>query len=152
VPDIIEYLAELLFVATLFYVSICDWRAMLVPVLPILVLIAAGLGRAAWIGNAQFMNSVLGTCGGWAVFAAIAGIWRRWRRIDGLGSGDAMLLAAIGAWLGWQALSDVVVIAAISALLFIAVLRRRSARFGERLAFAPWLSLAATLVLLYEHL
>jgi leader peptidase (prepilin peptidase)/N-methyltransferase len=71
-----------------------------------------------------------------------------------LGLGDAKLLAAAGAWLGWPALPGLVAAAAAGAL---AVALARAA-LGERLAaatriaFGPYLALALWLFWLYGPL
>ena len=66
------------------------------------------------------------------------------RRKEGLGLGDAKLLAAAGAWLGWQMLPSVVVIAALGGLAQVTVAGRlRSNHTADRsLALGPWLALA----------
>jgi len=69
------------------------------------------------------------------------------RGYDGLGGGDAKLLAVAGAWLGWFALPDVVLLAAVLGIA-ASVLLRLSGRvitlntalpFGPCLAFALWI-------------
>ena len=66
---------------------------------------------------------------------------------DGLGQGDAKLLAASGAWLGVAALPNVVLFAAVAGLAMAAVLSlggkvltaRTMLPFGPCLALATWL-------------
>jgi leader peptidase (prepilin peptidase) / N-methyltransferase len=96
---------------------------------------------------ALVVSHLVGALAGFAAFAAIAFVYRRLRRREGLGLGDAKLLAAAGAWLGWQALPGLVVIAAVCALA-VALARavtgdRLSATtriaFGSYLALAFWL-------------
>jgi len=69
---------------------------------------------------------------------------------EGMGYGDFKLLAALGAWLGWQALPTIVVIAAVLGLLY-AVIRIFTARqtSSEPIPFGPFLASAgwATLVI-----
>ena len=81
---------------------------------------------------------------GFAAFAAIAGIYRRARGREGLGLGDAKLLAAAGAWLGWQALPGVVLIAAASGLAFALATPLGGGKLAwtSRIAFGPHLALA----------
>ena len=67
---------------------------------------------------------------------------------EGIGEGDFKLVAALGAWLGWQAMLPVVLIAAplavLSGLLDAARTRTRAL---PRMAFGPALSAAAMVVL-----
>lgn len=62
-------------------------------------------------------DAVIGAVAGFAIFWAISEGYRRLRGMEGLGLGDAKLLAALGAWLGWAALPFIVFGAAIFTLL-----------------------------------
>ena len=57
------------------------------------------------------IDHAIGALAGFASLYAVAWIYRRLRGREGLGQGDAKLLGAIGAWLGWQALPAVVLLA-----------------------------------------
>lgn len=89
----------------------------------------------------------LGACLGFSMLWLLSFGFRRWRRKDGLGLGDAKLTAATGAWLGWEALPSVILIASLGGILLYGVLvllRGRSAllmpvAFGGPLALAMWL-------------
>lgn len=92
-----------------------------------------------------------------AVIGAIAGYLSLWSVYwafklltgkEGMGYGDFKLLAALGAWLGWQALPLIVLLSSlVGAVVGIAlmVLRHRGREvpipFGPYLAMAGWLSL-----------
>jgi len=89
-------------------------------------------------------DAVLGAVIGYLFFWLIYQIFFLITRREGLGYGDFKLLAAIGAWLGWQALAGVVVAASISALV-ITLARRAGQHHGTmRLAlrYGPYLAAA----------
>ena len=69
---------------------------------------------------------------------------------EGLGHGDFKLLAALGAWLGWQELAPLLVLAssggAIYGLLLMAFAGHRR---GRAIPFGPWLAGAGCLMLLW---
>jgi leader peptidase (prepilin peptidase) / N-methyltransferase len=89
-------------------------------------------------------DHLIGAVVGFGLFAVIGEIYfRRWGA-EGLGLGDAKLFGAAGAWLGWQALPSVLLIAALGGLGF-ALLRR-----DGRVAFGPWLALGFWLVWLWQ--
>jgi leader peptidase (prepilin peptidase) / N-methyltransferase len=105
-------------------------------------------------------SSVIGAAAGylslWAVY------WLFWlvTRKEGMGYGDFKLLAAIGAWVGWQLLPLVILLsAAVGTIvgLSMIVAARRSRHtpipFGPYLAAAGWLALlwGEPLVNLYER-
>jgi leader peptidase (prepilin peptidase) / N-methyltransferase len=66
------------------------------------------------------------------------------RRREGLGGGDAKLLAAAGAWVGAFALPQVILLAALSALVAAGILRLAGIRLTAQsaLPFGPFLALA----------
>lgn len=71
---------------------------------------------------------------------------------DGVGGGDLKLLAAVGAWLGWQMLPGVLLIGSISALMFVALLMlTKRYKNTQPIAFGPWLALAVWLQLLFNR-
>jgi leader peptidase (prepilin peptidase)/N-methyltransferase len=133
---------------TLLTLAAIDAREFVLPDSLVLPLIPAGL-LVAWAMDAGLVGGhALGALAGFAAFAAIAAVYRRARGREGLGLGDAKLLAAAGAWLGWQALPSVVVIAAASglALALATALGGGKLAWTSRIAFGPHLALAFWLV------
>jgi leader peptidase (prepilin peptidase)/N-methyltransferase len=139
---------------TLLTLAAIDLRHYLLPDSLTLPLIPAGLATAYLIDPAKLPVHAIGAAAGFIAFAGIAWAYRRVRRRPGLGLGDAKLLAAAGAWLGWPALPGLVAAAAAAAL---AVALARAA-IGERLgaatrvAFGPYLALVLWLFWLYGPL
>ena len=68
---------------------------------------------------------------------------------EGMGYGDFKLLAAIGAWMGWQALPVVILASSIAGVIIGGgmILSGRAAR-GQALPFGPYLAVAGVAVLL----
>ncbi len=66
--------------------------------------------------------AVIGAVAGFASLALVAAGYRRARGREGLGGGDPKLLAAIGAWTGWEALPVIVLGAALLGLLCALIL------------------------------
>lgn len=114
--------------------------------LPLLLL---GLALAAWREAAVPVDELVGAALGFAGFAAVASGYRLLRGREGLGLGDAKLLAAGGAWLGWAALPLVVCLAALSALAVVA-LRGKALRRDAEIRFGPYLCLGVWLLYLYD--
>lgn len=109
----------------------------------------AGLVLAPRMLGAPLSDHLIGAAGGYAVFAGLAFAYARLRGRDGLGLGDAKLLAVAGAWLGWAALPVVVVMASAGGLAWAALrlIQRGRAGLAEPIAFgaplcaAIWISL-----------
>jgi leader peptidase (prepilin peptidase) / N-methyltransferase len=134
---------------TLLTLAAIDQRHFLLPDVLTLPLIPAGLAVAYAIEPALLPGHVLGALAGFAAFALIAVAYRRLRSREGLGLGDAKLLAGAGAWLGWQALPSVVIIGAISALALAGAAAGGKLTVTTRIAFGSHLALAFWLVWLF---
>jgi leader peptidase (prepilin peptidase)/N-methyltransferase len=99
----------------------------------------------------RLSEGVLGAIVGYASFRGIAFAYRAIRRRDGLGAGDAKLLAVGGAWLGWSALPDIILLAALLAILAVAIMQMRG-RAMDRVAvipFGPFLAASLWMTYLY---
>ncbi|MGB6229340.1 MAG: A24 family peptidase [Litorimonas sp.] len=134
--------------AALFGLARIDWRTHRLPNLVTIPLILAGL---AWsFGTAlDWYDHLLGAALGYGAFWLVEVVYRRVRGRDGLGRGDAKLLAAGGAWCGAWVLPVIVLIASVSALAYI--LPKGENREG-RIAFGPFLAIGIGAVWLGQQL
>lgn len=139
---------------TLLTLAAIDWRTGLLPDVLTLPLVVAGLAVAWLIDPGAIGAHAIGAVGGFVGFWALAEFYRRLRGRDGLGLGDAKLLAASGAWLGWMALPSVILFAAIVglALAMAQRLRGETIETTSRIAFGPALAAATWIVWLYGPL
>ncbi|MDO6415527.1 A24 family peptidase [Sphingomonas sp. BIUV-7] len=99
----------------------------------------AALGLLA--GPAPLADRLTGAVAGYAALALIAAAYRRARGRVGLGQGDAKLLGAIGAWLGWQMLPWVVLGACAIGIVWALAARKQALDrlpLGTLLAVAGW--------------
>lgn len=122
-----------------------DHRHLVLPNVLTLPLIPAGLLVAWAVSPESLPHHLLGAVLGYAGLTAVAALYRRARGRAGLGAGDAKLFAAAGAWLSWEALPSVLLIAgALGLVLALAgsAGRRLTADtavpFGPALAGAFW--------------
>lgn len=137
--------------------ALVDIRCRLLPDIVVLPLIPLGLVVAAWEAPTGSLAAVLGAhalaaLAGYALFAGLAAGYRRLRGRDGLGLGDAKLLAAAGAWVGPDGMSTVVLLAALGGLAVaaaLALVRRRALSGGAAVAFGPYLAGAFWVVWLH---
>jgi len=149
-------LAEaLMFGWCLFVLALIDILAYRLPNSITYFLIVSGLGLAFLLDAPRFtgdtLERLLGACGGFAAVAAIAWTYRTWGGKEGIGFGDAKLLAASGAWLGWEALPGVVLFASLMGLIWVlfALIRNDREPAALRVPFGAPLSLATWLAWLY---
>ena len=131
-----------------------DVRCWLLPDSLTLPLIIAGLAAAAAFDPEGLTDRAFGAAAGYLGLRMVALIYRALRGRDGLGGGDAKLLAAAGAWVGLRALPQVVLLAALAGLLAAACLRLFGIRLGAQSAipFGPFLALAIWLLWLMPAL
>jgi leader peptidase (prepilin peptidase)/N-methyltransferase len=136
---------------TLLTMSLIDARHFYLPNRLTLPLIPAGLAVAWAVDPDKLLGHGVGAVAGYTLVLVLAETYRRLRGREGIGMGDAKLLAAAGAWVSWQGLPSIIVLAAGASLLVALVqagLTRRSVMHQE-FPFGPYLSLAFWLVWLY---
>jgi len=110
-----------------------------------LPLLGAGLLAALVAPEPPLADRLIGAVAGYAALALIGLAYFAVRGRKGLGGGDPKLLAAIGAWLGWQALPFVLLAASLAGLGWAgaAALRGRAMSAEDRLPLGTLMALAA---------
>ena len=97
---------------------------------------------------APLVDCVIGAMAGYGVLWAVHHGFRLVTGRDGMGHGDFKLLASLGAWLGWQALPGIVLVASLAAATAgIALAAHGQASRDPRLPFGPFLATAGLLML-----
>ena len=127
-----------------------DASTMTLPDALTLPLIPAGLLATWWLAPEALTDHALAAALGYTALRAVALAYRWVRGRDGMGEGDAKLLAAVGAWVGLAALPAVLLGAALAGLGWALLLRLRGAALtaSTALPFGPFLALAGWIVLL----
>lgn len=148
------FLASCIFGWTLLLLAAIDWRVQLLPDVLTLPLMLAGLIASFLLPLGPWRDHAIGAGSGFLVLAAMAWLYHRLRKREGLGLGDAKLSAAIGAWVGWQGLPTMLLWGSMLGLLFAIVLSLggRRVKLSDRLPFGVFLSAGGWLVWLYGPL
>ena len=103
----------------------------------------------AWYDNYRFLHGFA-----WSIAGLITGAGLTWlaRQVssrvlgqEAMGSGDVTLMAMIGSYLGWQAVTLVFLVAPLTGITFGVLIRMISGK--TYLPYGPWLSIAAVIVL-----
>lgn len=129
-------------VATLVALAFIDLDTSFLPDDLTLPLMWAGIVSAAlgWIPvtlAASVGGAVAGYLSLWFVFHA----YRLIRGKEGMGAGDFKLLAALGAWMGWQAIPSIILLAsAVGAIVGIALIVFRQHDREVPIPFGPYLA------------
>lgn len=135
--------------------GVIDLETGYLPDMLTLPLLALGIVANAFdLFNAALGTAVLGVVIGYGAFRLVDMVFLRLRGIEGLGQGDAKLLAAIGAWFGWPVLPPVVFLAAILALGAIGIAALRGAKIEREtpIPFGPALAAAGALAMIANGL
>ena len=122
--------------------AVLDWRHFWLPDALTLPLAFLGFTIGLWATDVTLVDRAIGAAAGFGAPLAIALGYRAVRGRDGLGLGDAKLLGALGAWLGWQALPFILLIASVTGLLVMLV-TGRAKEAGARVPLGTFLALAA---------
>lgn len=131
------------FVSFLLILAVIDYHRQLLPDVLTLPLLWIGLLFNLQSCFVSLPQATIGAVAGYLCLWCLFWLFKLLTGKDALGYGDFKLLAALGAWLGWQALPHVVLLAAISGLLFAFVQRGGAKKdLNQPLAFGPWLALA----------
>lgn len=114
-------------------------------------LLAVGLGLAAVESRDAFVLRALAAALGYGLFYSINRAYRQLKGRDGLGLGDAKLLAAAAAWVGLDGLASVLLLASLAGLLaaFALHLLRRDVRATTPLPFGPFIAFGTWIVWLF---
>ncbi|MGQ5522425.1 prepilin peptidase [Chitinimonas sp. PSY-7] len=102
-------------------------------------------------GGLTSLNSALiGAVAGYLCLWSVYWLFKLATGKEGMGYGDFKLLAAIGAWLGWQALPIVILLSSlIGAILGIALTLLASRGWSKPLPFGPYLAIAGMIALIW---
>lgn len=138
------------FAASLIALSFIDWDTTVLPDALTLPLLWAGLLAAALGWTAVSLSTALiGATAGYLSLWAVYWLFKLATGKEGMGFGDFKLLAALGAWLGWQALLPIVLGASVlGAVVGIAMKIGGALREGRYVPFGPFLAGAGMVVAL----
>ena len=137
------------FVAALIALAGIDWDTTLLPDSINQPLLWAGLFFAAHgLVNIPLLHSVVGAILGYLSLWSVYWAFKLATGKEGMGYGDFKLLAALGAWLGWQMILPIVLGASvIGAAVGIGMKLRSNLREGRYVPFGPFLAGGGLVVL-----
>ncbi|KXF80086.1 prepilin peptidase [Enterovibrio coralii] len=139
--------------ATFVLIALCfiDIDTMLLPDQMTLPLMWAGMLLAVMgISPVSLQDSVIGAMAGYLSLWSVFQLFKLLTGKEGMGYGDFKLLAALGAWLGWQALPMVILLASfIGAVGGIIMIRINGSDKETPFSFGPYLAIAGWIGLLW---
>jgi len=94
----------------------------------------------------NYLDSLIGGLFGYGVIWSIIIFYKQIRKKEGMGLGDAKLLAVIGFWFGWISIPFVLFFSSVLALISVTPdLIKKSKKFSSQIPFGPYLILASIL-------
>ncbi|MGS0756217.1 prepilin peptidase [Roseateles sp. GG27B] len=136
------------FAACLLALAAIDWDTTLLPDSLNQPLLWAGLGAALLGLTVPLAASVTGALVGYLSLWSVYWLFKLVTGKEGMGYGDFKLLAALGAWLGWQMVLPIVLGASvIGAIVGIGMKLNASLREGRYVPFGPFLAGGGLVVL-----
>lgn len=99
---------------------------------------------------ADLRSSVVGAVAGYLILWLVYWAFKLLTGKEGMGYGDFKLLAALGAWLGWQMLPLIILLSAVvGTIVGIAGIVLHGREKGAKLAFGPYLAIAGFIALFW---
>ncbi|MDN0082168.1 A24 family peptidase [Crenobacter sp. SG2305] len=145
-----ELAGAILLTAALIALAFIDADTQLLPDCLTLPLLWAGLLFNLVTGLVPLADAVLGAVFGYLALWLVYWAFRLATGKEGMGYGDFKLLAALGAWLGWQALPLVILLSSlVGALIGIALIMVHRAGRNQALPFGPYLAAAGWIAFLW---
>ncbi len=109
-----QYFLFLLFMTILIAISFIDLSHKIIPDILSLPGVFLGLASSFLPGHITWTDSLIGIIAGYGSLFLVEVTFKYLTGRDGMGRGDAKLLAMIGAWIGWRALPIIVLISSLT--------------------------------------
>jgi leader peptidase (prepilin peptidase)/N-methyltransferase len=151
-------ITKILLIAALIYLAYADFRTFQLPNIVTLPIIATGLlfnglNTHTQMGFASLQSSLAGALMGYACLWLLNRIYFHIKKQYGVGMGDAKLLSGLGAWLGVNALPNILFMASIGGFFGGLVwLRCQKQSIRSAFPFGPFLAFAGIIELLWPQL
>ncbi len=143
-------IGAMVFVAAMIALTFIDFDTQLLPDDITLPLLWLGLLFNLWSTYTDLSSAVIGAMAGYLSLWSVYWLFKLATGKEGMGYGDFKLLAAIGAWLGWQVLPLTILLSsfvgALAGIALIIVARRGR---NVPIPFGPYLAAAGVIALFW---
>tara|TARA_B100001996_G_scaffold155281_2_gene118253 strand:- start:2766 stop:3527 length:762 start_codon:yes stop_codon:yes gene_type:complete len=100
----------------------------------------------------NYVNSLIGGFFGYGIIWSIIFFYKQIRKKEGMGLGDAKLLAVIGFWFGWIAIPFVIFLSSVIALIIVIPdLLKKSKKMTSQIPFGPYIILGTLFYLVFKN-
>jgi leader peptidase (prepilin peptidase) / N-methyltransferase len=145
-PEITHVAALGLLMMLALTVTVIDIRYLIIPDVLNGMIFIAGLAASLMLGVVDVMSALIAAAMAAALLSLVQILFRARRGYDGLGSGDIKFVAAAATWTGLEGFAPALLIASLSALLYVLGAHIAGGRFDRRrrIPFGPFLALGTT--------
>lgn len=145
-----QLLAALVLTWALIALTVTDLHTQYLPDDITLPLLWLGLVLSLVPVFADVRSAIVGSAAGYLLLWSIFWAFKLATGKDGMGYGDFKLMGALGAWLGWQALPQIVLLSAlVGAAVGLALMALRKAEWSSRIPFGPYIAGAGWIALIW---
>lgn len=97
-------------------------------------------------------DAIIGAIAGYLIFALVQWTFKLFTQKTGMGNGDFKFLAALGAYLGWQMLPIIILLASICGIIFgLTHMLIKHQHKSLPMPFGPYLAIAGWVCLIWGH-
>ena len=101
----------------------------------------------------NYISSLIGGIFGYLIIWLIIFAYKKIKNKEGMGLGDAKLLAAIGFWFGWTSIPFVLLFSSVIALLSaLPSLIKKTKNLSSQIPFGPYIVLGITIHIILKHI
>ena len=149
-PDVQALFSLWLLAAFLLPLAMIDWQHQLLPDCLTQPLLWAGLVLHAIDHTLPLRAALFGAVAGYLSLWLLYWAFRLIAGREGLGYGDFKLLAALGAWCGWQALPSIELAAALSGIVGYFAVNNLN-KNNLTISFGPYLAFSGIVVFISQQ-
>ncbi len=100
----------------------------------------------------NYINSLLGGIFGYSIIWLIIFFYKKVRNKEGMGLGDAKLMAVVGFWFGWVSIPFTIFISSVVALvLVIPSLLKKTKDMSAQIPFGPYIIIGCILYVSFAN-
>ena len=100
----------------------------------------------------NYINSILGGFIGYFLIWLVIFVYEKIRKKEGMGLGDAKLMAAIGFWFGWVSIPFTIFISSLVALIFVTPsLLNKTRKVSSQIPFGPYIIIGCIIYVSFSN-
>jgi len=145
-----QTVAALFFTWALITLTLIDLKTQLLPDSITLPLLWLGIFLSFFDVFTDTTSSVIGAMAGYMILWSVYQLFKLLTGREGMGFGDFKLLAALGAWMGYSYLPQIILVSSVAGSVFgIGMLIIGKTRQQQPIPFGPYLAVAGWIALLW---